>query len=389
MAGDGALTAGRCPVSGGHPTSMTEAGFARACSVALGAARDRAAERKSEWRDRRCLSCRGENRPPELRIIELAALQTGEVGMASVRTEGVCATCEKQKSLVTHLGEMVCTSCQIVRIACKNQPELVLATLHKLAPEALAGADDAARSLRHLVDELHPILNPNKGETMIDAARRRMTDLQATLDNNMDLVMENRALKEAAGGNGENSLLAELREILGAGDGDIVQAARLAMDGAADAKLIRGLVGLDDGLPLPEYIDSLLANYERLKSWSIDQRDDAVAVLREIKATIKAGDDEDLVEVAERRMKLLAKLDKMVAEVGAESDRLSDEVRELRGRLQAAVVQPMPSVPEARECSCSGDRDEVLFELLLDALGDSVITLDAGRIRQLREVQHG
>lgn len=331
-----------------------------------------------------CLVCQGENRPAELSIIELPVMGE-EVDMGSGKGLSLCVACNQQKkSVFPHYGEPVCPSCTMVRSQIKNRPELVLEQFRKLAPEYMTGMKDQTESLRHLVDELHPILNPNEGETMIDAARRRMTDLQAVLDNNMDLVMENRALKEAAGGNGENSLLAKLREILGAGDGDIVQAARLAMDGAADAKLIRGLVGLDDGLPLPEYIDSLLANYERLKSWSIDQRDDAVAVLREIKATIKAGDDEDLVEVAERRMKLLAKLDKMVAEVGAECDHLSDEVGVLRGRLQAAAAQPAQAALAMSGRACSESRDGVLLDLLLDALGDLVITLDTERIRALR-----
>jgi hypothetical protein len=355
---------------------MTEAGFARACSVALGAARDRAAERKSEWRDRRCLSCQGENRPPELRIIELAALQTGEVGMASVRTEGVCATCGKQKSLVTHLGEMVCTSCQIVRIACKNQPELVLATLRKLAPEALAGADDAAGSLRHLVDKLSPILQPNDGETLIDAARRRTDELLAALDEQVDLLEENRRLVETAGGTNESTLLTKLREILGAGDGDIVQAALDVM--ASRSRLSRQVGEIHDVLEAD--VDDTVT----VARLTFEDRNNAVSELRDIRVSLKAGDDEDLVEVAERRMKLLAKLDRMVGESVLKHDRLADEVRELRGRLQAAAAQPTPV-----RLACSGGRDEVLFELLLDALGDAVITLDAGRIRQLREVQHG
>jgi hypothetical protein len=293
-AGSTFLVGGLCPVTGGNPTKMTEGGFARACAAALAASREAEGKGILELRCRRCLVCRGKLLPDELTIIALP-VTGGEEQMGS-KYEGTCACCGRErKQLQKQYGEGVCPSCAVMRTLVKNMPEVVVEQLQKLAE--------------------FPVATPVDGV-------------------------------------GENSLLARLRDVLQAGDGDIVRAAELAMDRQVSAAR-------------------------------------ALAEMVDVRKALKAGDDEEILVVAKRRMELLAKVDRMAAEAGAERDRLADEVRQLRRRLQAATAQPAPAVLEARECSCSGGRDEVLFDLLIEALGDQVINLDAARIKALREVRHG
>lgn len=352
MAGVGEfLAGGMCPVTGGNPTSMTEAGFVRACGAALAVSREEEGKRIFGLRYRRCLVCRGEHRPPELRIVGLAAvINEREVFMPSDRKDGVCQSCNKSCSVVSHFDAWVCPSCQIVRINAKKRPEVLVAALERFSPEDLSRPGDGSVFEEELV-AVSKILGMEGTEHVLSCARRRMDDLQKALDNNMDLVMENRTLKENAGGD-ESSLLVRLREVLQAGDGDIVRAAELAMDRQARA-----------GEALADKVD--------------------------VRKALKAGDDEDLVEVARQRMERLMELQLELVETRSYASHLAEQNSELRKGLGLATVSDssVPAVLEARECSCSCGLDEMLFDLLLEALGDRVINLSASRIKALREVR--
>lgn len=337
----------RCPVTRGCPTTMSAAAFERMCR----AHRDQA-EDNATLTNGFCLVCRGENKPPELTIFDLGPGQAMGDIMPSASKKGICGACGKQGSTVTHFGEWVCPSCQVVRIAAKNRPEMVWEQLRKLAPEFLdqkwpdAGAQEGVAgemlaANRKTADELAAVLEPEKNEGLIACARRRMDDLEAALNNNTDLVMENRTLKESAGA-AESSLLAKLREILGAGDGDIVLAAERAASGNLEAETIRENLGIGHSLALAEYVDSLLDDLD--KKW--------------------------------RRFE-------------TERDNLFKEARWLQERLRIAEAKELPLPPgriEVPECSCPGVFDSVLLELLLAALGDQVINIGASQIRALREV---
>jgi hypothetical protein len=307
------LVGGLCPVTGGNPTKMTETGFARACSAALAASREAEGKGIMELRYRRCLVCRGNLLPDELTIIELP-VTGGEEQMGS-KYEGTCACCGRErKQLQKQYGEVVCPSCTVMRTLVRNMPEVVVEQLRKLATGVLTD-DRVISANRKTAAELAEVLEPANDEGLVECARRRMADLEAALNNNMDLVMENRALKEN-GGSAESSLLAKLREVLKAGDGDIVRAAELLIE-------------------------------KMNNTW------EAAKTIRD------------------------------------ERDQLADQVKWLQTKLAARGEPPLQAVLEARECSCSCGRDEVLFDLLLDALGDQVINLSASRIKALREVRHG
>ncbi len=211
-----------------------------------------------------------------------------------------------------------------------------------------------------------------------------------------------------------STILGRLREILQAGAGDLIRAAELAMDRQESA-----------GKALAEMV--------------------------EVRKVLKAGDDEDLVAVASRRMGLLTKLDTIAVKVENERDDFADQVKRLQRRfddqtglltlaveerdkalselrdvraelrvgdkfdgsvgdaahlirlrlreheqeimflrkeLQRAIdgVVHLPAVLDVREDPGQCGRDGVLLDLLIEALGDTRIILDAGKIRLLREV---
>ncbi|BDD88715.1 hypothetical protein [Desulfofustis limnaeus] len=261
-------------MTGGNPTRVTEAGFARACSAYQLAADEGEQKGRPEWLYRRCLVCRGESRPEELSIIELPVMG-GEVAMGNQYQ--MCSICGKEKkSVFTHYGEMACPTCTSVRSWIKNNPELAIEQVRKMAPAVL--------------------------------------------------------------------------EVPVAGEGDIVRAAELAMDRQVSAAR-------------------------------------ALADMVDVRKALKAGDDEELLVVAKRRMELLAKLDRLLAESTANADRLADLNESLERRL--ALHGGETALPAVLDCKVVDVRDTVLLDLLIDALGDTVINLDAGTIRALREVRHG
>ena len=120
-----------CPVTRGHVTVMTEEGFVKKCTESQLAAEDFVYAH-------RCKTCQGKQRPMELEIRSLGELiemrkQEGKMGTES-KEIGVCANCQQAgRKLKKHYDELVCSSCEILRIACRNRPEVVRKTLTAMA----------------------------------------------------------------------------------------------------------------------------------------------------------------------------------------------------------------------------------------------------------------
>lgn len=338
----------RCPVTGGCPTAMSETAFARICQ----ARRQEAAERTT-MNNGYCLVCQGKTRPAELTITTVQPVaKPVEVTMKQKKGD-VCASCGEPKALKSHLGEMVCSSCQLMRITCKNKPQVALQQLRKLAPGVLKG--------------------------------------------------------DQVDGPAEDTLLAELREILDAGDGDIVLAARRAMKGCVQAGYLleitgtmRDMLGIDDGCSLTESVDSLINGYDRDKKrlqLVTEDRDNAVADLVDIRAALKAGDDEDLVDVAMRRMKVIERADyekeqavDRANRLARENEELAQRLRELRERSQAVAAFSPPldgDLMVERVGGSLSEQDELLLDLALNVMELGGIEHTAGTIRKLRGVLHG
>lgn len=78
-----------------------------------------------------CDVCRGAVLPEHITIIELTKEQK-ELAMGTVKREpGFCELCGKGGNMANQYGKAVCASCQIVRIAAKNRPEVVIAALEE------------------------------------------------------------------------------------------------------------------------------------------------------------------------------------------------------------------------------------------------------------------
>lgn len=116
---------GPCPQTGGHPLRCTQAGFDRGCKYYR-----RKADHKSAFSYQsfdRCLACGGY--PAEVEFINIEEL-TKKKTMATAKTnKGTCAVCQEKRSLKTHLGKDVCTTCSFVLTAAKNRPETLYLAL--------------------------------------------------------------------------------------------------------------------------------------------------------------------------------------------------------------------------------------------------------------------
>jgi cell division protein FtsB len=159
-----------CPVTKGTPVRMTEHGFASACRIAMRQARE-AVKTKSGFtlaaaRLCRCLQCRGEERPPELQVVDLKILDAErnsaqpkkEPEMSGKRQDGTCENCGRKNMTLTRLhGDLVCASCGNLFGAMANRPEAVEKALRKLLPQLLPAAgsgDEEKQELAQQRDEL-------------------------------------------------------------------------------------------------------------------------------------------------------------------------------------------------------------------------------------------
>ncbi len=114
--------AGRCPVTGGCVTRMTEESFLRVCGRHQELARKKAGN--VGWGGpcsaQFCIECQGKHLPQELEIIDM------EENMPSKKAEGKCDCCGKTKRVKKVHGYMACSICEHLVRAVKNSPELVL-----------------------------------------------------------------------------------------------------------------------------------------------------------------------------------------------------------------------------------------------------------------------
>ncbi len=127
---------GICPITGGVPTRMTEAGFARSCEAKRAASSSSDNEPgqatalvafKVRKKLNACSACRGEKRPAELEIITIT-----EVDM-TVKSKNACEGCGKTKLNLTQCsGDLVCSSCAALYGAVNNRLAVVAETAKRL-----------------------------------------------------------------------------------------------------------------------------------------------------------------------------------------------------------------------------------------------------------------
>lgn len=110
-----------CPVTGKHPTRMTEQSFRRMCAMMQ--------EREENIYCRG--TCRGKVLPPELELIDLKN-QQGAEDMGSVKyVNGKCHVCGETKGVKNALGKQVCSNCDGVWRQINKRPESVFEALRE------------------------------------------------------------------------------------------------------------------------------------------------------------------------------------------------------------------------------------------------------------------
>jgi len=193
-----------CPITKGTPVRMTEHGFASACRIALGQARE-AIKEKSGFslavaRLSRCLQCLGEKRPPELQVVDLKVLDAErdsaqpkkEPEMSGKRLDGTCKNCGRKNMTLTRLhGDLVCASCGNLFGAMANRPEAVEKALRKLLPQLLPAAgsgDEEKQELARRCDELTAEVQA-LGNQLVDA-QELLNKQGAEAERNWSLLLE-------------------------------------------------------------------------------------------------------------------------------------------------------------------------------------------------------
>jgi ribosomal protein L37AE/L43A len=196
-----------CPVTKGLPVRMTEHGFALACAAALGQAREAAQGNSglslAAVRMSRCLQCRGQERPPELQVLDLEILKTErgsaqckrELEMSGKKQDGTCENCGRKNMALTRLhGDLVCTSCGNLFGAMANRPEAVKKALRKMLPQFLpteAGGEQE-RDLAQRCNELAAEVQGLNNQLADEQALRKKRDAVAGRLNEENTVLASR-----------------------------------------------------------------------------------------------------------------------------------------------------------------------------------------------------
>lgn len=123
----------QCPITCGRPTRMTDKGVTVACErfqrVARGELSEYGHQLPSTASKAWCLVCKGEQRPPELEIIDAKQFKEIE-DMASQRYKGTCEACGNTDIKVgRNYGLMMCTNCNTTFAAVNNRLEVVAQAL--------------------------------------------------------------------------------------------------------------------------------------------------------------------------------------------------------------------------------------------------------------------
>lgn len=116
-----------CPVTGNQPLTCSRKGFAASCRKF----QEQAALKKNRMATY-CRICRGASVPKNVTFVEVAELQNNRNREETMATDrGACESCGKECVRKSHISKMVCSTCQVVRIAAKNNPATVLAALQE------------------------------------------------------------------------------------------------------------------------------------------------------------------------------------------------------------------------------------------------------------------
>ncbi len=150
---------------------MTESGFASTCAATLAqaceAVKNNGDLSLAAVQLSRCLQCQGDEKPPELQVVDLEILKTErgsmqpekELKMSEKKQDGTCENCGRKNMSLTRLhGDLVCASCSNLFIdLLANRPEVVEKALRKMLPHLLTAAASGSEKEQELTqrcDEL-------------------------------------------------------------------------------------------------------------------------------------------------------------------------------------------------------------------------------------------
>ena len=217
----GGIRIKQCPVTGGVPTSMTEASFKRACAshrrqTGKTSYNYQIKERKVDLSA--CALCKGKRRPAELTIITDEEVR--EMGKPA-RNMGKCQNCGESAMVTKNNGLQVCSSCSSIQAAVKNRLEAVA---------------NAARSLGK-GEELLAALVPS-GKLAIQVTSDLLQEISGlvgyTGEDPKELVAAVVKATKACASCDAESVLHEIREIVGytpdMGDSGLADAVRAFED---------------------------------------------------------------------------------------------------------------------------------------------------------------
>jgi len=137
-----------CPVTGGVPTRMSGAAFARMCEERRGTRRRKLNSVAVVTGSKACEQCKGRRQhwPPELEIIDIKPEEL-EMG----KTNGRCAICDAKTEVKNTRGHMVCATCQKILSYVDNHQERIEAAARLLGKTL--GGGDAADPADHAIAE--------------------------------------------------------------------------------------------------------------------------------------------------------------------------------------------------------------------------------------------
>lgn len=126
-----------CPVTGGAPTRMSGAAFARLCAERRGTRRRKLNSVAVVTGSKACEKCEGrpENWPPELEIIDIKTED-----MMGKKNGQRCVICDAGAELKNTRGRMVCPTCQKIISYVDNYPERVADAAKGMGKEAALAA---------------------------------------------------------------------------------------------------------------------------------------------------------------------------------------------------------------------------------------------------------
>lgn len=172
-----------CPLTLGRRTTMSETAWLKACAVAL-KPRPAFSGGRPPAPPKICGLCKGEHRPNELEIIEMA---------------NTCDACGEIKALKANRGKQICSTCTALYAAAAHRPELMLQVLRELKPELLDERLPAQDNVSELERQLYHAqervtLAEEQKQEMLNSIRAALQCEDKEYDHDLVAVAERRML---------------------------------------------------------------------------------------------------------------------------------------------------------------------------------------------------